>query len=139
MNRYHTFFLIVASQFISSLAQAAVSLTLNISTGSFSITPGTAVINQQVAVYDITADQNFTVNLYDSNNGTMNFGAASLPFTVTYNAGSEITLSTTPFAVETGASLSASRAISVFIASSASIGIPAGAYTDSITIEILAI
>lgn len=138
MNRYNTIILLVLFLLPSSLIHAAVSLTLTLNTGNFSITPGIAVINQQVAVFDIIADQNFTVNMYDSDNGNMTFGVNSLPFTVTYNAGSEFTLSTTPTAVETGASLSASRAIAVFITSGASIGIPAGAYTDQITIEIVA-
>jgi hypothetical protein len=117
---------------------AAVSLSI-IPNGAFSVTPGIAVVNQQLATVTLNADESYLVTLRDNNNGLLINGVNSLPYTVKYNNGSEITLSTNPATVETGTSVTnGNRSLTVFIGAGVSIGIPAGAYNATITVEILA-
>jgi hypothetical protein len=107
--------------------------------GGFSITPGLAVVDQLVANIVVNADENYQVTLRDNNNGVLNNGGTPLPYTVKYNNGSELTLSTSTTTVETGTSVTdASRSLSVFIGAAASVGLPAGTYSTTITVEILA-
>jgi spore coat protein U-like protein len=121
------------------LALALVSVSIS-PTGGFSITPGIAVVNQSVATITLDADQNYAVTLRDDTNGVLANGADSLPYTVKYNGGGEITLSTSTTSVETGASVTAgNRTLTVFIGAAASIGLPAGAYSATITVEILGV
>ena len=124
---------------LSSVLFAAVSVSIS-PAGGFNITPGIAVVDQSVGTITIDSTAGYDVTLKDDNSGNLKNGVNNLPYTVKYNAGSEITLSTTPVSVETGPSVTAgSRSLTVFIAAGISVGLPAGAYTASITVEILAI
>ena len=90
--------------------------------------PGIAVVDQSVASIALTADENYQVTLGNDNNGMLKNGNTPLPYTIKYNNGSEITLSTSTTTVETGASVTdRNRSLTVFIGASASIGLPAGA------------
>ena len=123
----------------ASAALAVVGVTIT-PIGEFTITPGVAVVNQPIATITLNADQNYSVSLMDDNNGQLKNGSSAIAYTVKYNNGSEITLSTTPTTVETGANVTnGSRALNCFIGGSASIGVPAGVYTATVTVEILAI
>ena len=124
---------------VSPLAIPAVSVSAT-PVGGFTITPGIAVVNQSVATITINSDADYEVTLKDDNNGQLLNGASSIAYTVKYDNGPEISLSTTTTSVETGASVTnGSRSLTVFIAAGASVGIPAGNYTATVTIEILAI
>jgi hypothetical protein len=108
--------------------------------GGFSVIPGIAVVDQSVATITLNADEPFQVTLRDDNNGMLKSGNTPLPYTIKYNNGSEITLSTSTTTVETGVSVAnGNRSLTVFIGASASIGLPAGTYSTTITVEILAI
>lgn len=124
---------------VTTAALAVVSVTIT-PIGGFGITPGVAVVNQPIATITLNADQNYNVTLADDNNGQLRNGLNVIAYTVKYNNGSEITLSTTPTSVETGASVTnGNRSLDCFIGAAASIGIPAGTYTATVTVEILAI
>jgi hypothetical protein len=128
----------LASLLFSGIATATVSVSI-IPDGDFSVTPGAAVIDQSVATLTLNADESYQVTLRDSNNGVLKNGGTPLPYTVKYNNGSEITLSTNATVVETGASVTnGNRSLTVFITAAASVGLPAGAYSSTITVEILA-
>jgi hypothetical protein len=101
--------------------------------------PGIAVVNQPVAIITLNADEGYQVTLRDDNSGVLKSGASRLPYTVKYNNGSEFTLSTNATTVETGTSVSnGRRSLSVFIGGRASVGLPAGAYSATIMVEMLA-
>lgn len=123
----------------ASAALAVVGVTIT-PIGGFAITPGVAIVNQPVATITLNADQNYSVTLTDDNNGQLKNGSHAIAYTVKYNNGSELTLSTTPTTVETGTSVTnGSRSLNCFIGAAASVGVPAGAYTATVTVEILAI
>lgn len=118
---------------------AAVSVVITPS-GSFTITPGVAVINQTIASIRLNADVNYQLTLRDDNGGLLKNGVDSMSYTVKYNNGTELTLSTTPYSVETGATVTnGDRALTVFVPANVSVGVPAGNYTATITVEILAV
>lgn len=124
---------------ISPLSLAVVNVSIS-PAGGFNITPGSAVVDQSIGTVTLDADQNYEVTLKDNTNGLLVNGSDNMAYTVKYNGAAGITLSTTPTSVETGASVTAgSRTLTVSIVSGASIGIPAGANSSTVTIEILAI
>ena len=128
----------LAGLLICQVASAAVSVYIT-PNGGFSIIPGVAVVDQSVATVVVNADENYQVTLRDNNNGVLSNGGTSLPYTVKYNNGSELTLSTSTTTVETGTSVTdGSRSLSLFIGAAASVGLPAGTYSATITVEILA-
>jgi hypothetical protein len=128
----------LACLLFSGAATAAVSVYIT-PDGDFSVIPGVAVIDQSVATITLNADENYQVTLRDSNNGVLKNGNTPLPYTVKYNNGSEITLSTNTTMVETGANVTnGNRSLTLFIGAAASVGLPAGAYSTTITVEILA-
>ena len=136
MSRTVTGFLLMI---FASAAVAVVGVTIT-PIGGFTITPGVAVVNQPIATITLNADQNYSVSLADNNNGQLKNGSNAIAYTVKYNNGSEITLSTTPTTVETGASVvNGNRSLSCFIGAAAGVGVPAGTYTATVTVEILAI
>jgi hypothetical protein len=107
--------------------------------GNFSVIPGMAVIDQSIATITLNADEDYQVTLRDDNNGLLKNGNISLPYTVKYNNGAEITLHTSTTTVETGPRVTdGNRSLTLFIGGSASVGLPAGAYSTTITVEILA-
>lgn len=125
--------------FLFESAWATVSVSIN-PAGGFNIVPGIAVVNQPIATINLSADQDYQVTLRDNNNGLLKYGTNILPYTVKYNNGNKITLSTGSLVVEAGSSISnGSRALTVFISAATSIGIMAGPYTSIVMVEILAI
>jgi hypothetical protein len=126
------------SLLFSGVAAAVVSLYIT-PDGGFSITPGVAVVAQPVATITLNADESYQVTLRDNDNGVLKNGNTSLPYTVKYNNGSEITLSNNTTVVETGTNVTnGNRSLTVFIGAATTIGLPAGAYSTTITAEILA-
>ena len=122
--------------FSCNAAPANLSITPD---GAFSVTPGIAVVNQPVAIITLNADEDYQVTLRDDSSGALKNGATRLPYTVKYHNGSELTLSTNATTVETGTSVSnGQRSLSVFIGARASVGLPAGDYHATITVEMLA-
>jgi hypothetical protein len=107
--------------------------------GGFSVIPGIAVVDQSVATITLNADEHYRVTLRDDNNGLLKNGNTPLPYAVKYNNGAEITLSTSTTTVETGTSvIDGNRSLTLFIGGAASVGLPAGVYSATITVEILA-
>lgn len=128
----------LVSLLFSGAVAAAVSVYIA-PDGGFSVIPGVAVVDQSVATITLNADENYQVTLRDNNNGVLKNGSTPLPYTVKYDNGSEITLSTNTTAVETGAGITnGNRSLTVFIGAGATVGLPAGAYSTTITVEILA-
>jgi len=125
---------------VAGQALAAVSVVITPS-GSFNITPGVAVTNQSIGSILINADlSSYEVTLRDDNSGLLKNGANSMSYTVKYNGGSQLVLSTTPLSVETGSTVTnGNRTLTIFVPSNDSIGVPAGNYTSTITVEILAV
>jgi hypothetical protein len=124
---------------ISPLALALVSISIS-PTGGFNITPGSAIVDQTVATITIDADVSYDVTLKDDTNGLLVNGVNNISYTVSYNGAADITLSTSPTSVETGASVTAgSRSLAVSISAGASIGVPAGPYSTTVIVEILAV
>jgi hypothetical protein len=124
---------------VSPLAVALVTVSIS-PAGGFNITPGSAIVNQTVATITIDADVSYDVTLKDDTNGLLMNGANNIAYTVSYSGAANITLSTSPTSVETGVSVTAgSRSLAVSISSGASVGIPAGAYISTVTVEILAV
>jgi hypothetical protein len=124
---------------VSPLAVAAVSVSIS-PAGGFNITPGSAIVNQTVATITIDADGSYDVTLKDDTNGLLMNGANNMVYTVSYNGAADITLSTSSTSVETGSSVNAgSRSLAVSISSGASVGVPAGDYLATVTVEILAV
>jgi hypothetical protein len=123
----------------SPIALAVVSVSIS-PAGGFNITPGVAVIDQSVGTITLDADQSYNVTLKDDTNGLLVNGANNMAYTVKYNGAANITLSTSPTNVESAASVtSGNRSLTVSVSAGASIGIPAGPYNATITVEILAI
>jgi hypothetical protein len=128
----------LASLLFSGIVAATVSVYIT-PDGDFSVTPGVAVVDQSIATITLNADENYQVTLRDNSNGVLKNNNIPLPYTVKYDNGYEITLSTNTIAVETGASVTnGSRSLTVFIGAAATVGLPAGAYSTTITVEILA-
>jgi hypothetical protein len=124
---------------ISPLALALVNVSI-LPVGGFNITPGSAIVNQTVGTITLDADVSYDVTLKDDTNGLLVNGANNMGYTVSYNGAAGITLSTSPTSVETGASVTAgSRSLAVSISAGASVSVPAGAYSATVTVEILAI
>jgi hypothetical protein len=124
---------------ISPLALALVNVSI-LPAGGFNITPGSAIVNQTVGTITLDADVSYDVTLKDDTNGLLVNGANNMGYTVSYNGAAGITLSTSPTSVETGASVTAgSRSLAVSISAGASVSVPAGAYSATVTVEILAI
>ena len=125
---------------LTGSALAAVSVVAS-SAGNFNITPGVAVTNQSIGSVVINADlTSYDVTLRDDNSGVLKSGANSMSYTVSYNGAAAVSLTTTPLSVETGATVvNGARALTIFVPANASVGIPAGVYTATITIELLAV
>jgi hypothetical protein len=124
---------------ISPLALALVNVSI-LPVGGFNITPGSAIVNQTVGTITLDADVSYDVTLKDDTNGLLVNGANNMGYTVSYNGAAGITLSTSPTSVETGSSVTAgSRSLAVSISAGASVSVPAGAYSATLTVEILAI
>jgi hypothetical protein len=124
---------------ISPLALALVNVSI-LPAGGFNITPGSAIVNQTVGTITLDADVSYDVTLKDDTNGLLVNGANNMGYTVSYNGAAGITLSTSPTSVETGSSVTAgSRSLAVSISAGASVSVPAGAYSATLTVEILAI
>jgi hypothetical protein len=123
---------------ISPLALASVNVSIS-SAGGFNITPNDALINQAVGTITINADENYNLTLKDDSNGLLVNGSNNMAYTVSYNSAANITLSTNPISVETGTNVTGgSRSLSVSISAAASKGVPAGAYSANVIVEILA-
>jgi hypothetical protein len=124
---------------VSPLAVALVTVSVS-TAGGFNINPGSAIVNQTVATITIDADVSYDVTLKDDTNGLLINGANNMAYTVSYNGAADITLSTNPTSVETGASVTeGSRSLAVSISGVESVGIPAGDYLATVTVEILAV
>jgi hypothetical protein len=124
---------------ISPLALALVNVSIS-PAGGFNIIPGSAIVNQTVGTITIDSDVSYNVTLKDDTNGLLVNGVNNMGYTVIYNGAAAITLSTSPTSVETGASVTAgSRSLAVSVSAGASVSVPAGAYSATVTVEILAI
>ena len=110
---------------------------------TFNITPGTAVVAANIATvnvnsndalgYDITLEGTHATSILQDG------GANTVAYTVKYNGGSALNMTTTPVNVETPSSPTAgsvTRTLTLDISGGASGGKPAGAYTDTITATI---
>jgi hypothetical protein len=117
----------------------AASLEVNITpTGVFQIIPGIAVVDQSIATVEIKSSEDFSVSLKDNTNGVLRNGQNVIPYTVSYNNGTQITLSTSPTTVESNTLQNSKedRPLTIFVGSSQSVGISAGSYSVTITAEI---
>ena len=120
----------------------AVSVTAN--QNSFSITPGVAIDNQNIAGITVNSnDQDgYTVSLSSTRDGSKlanGDGDEFMAYTVSYNGSSDISLSTSATVVETTTGQTSgalSRSLTLDIAGSQSVGRSAEAYSDTITVVI---
>jgi hypothetical protein len=131
------------SSIMFCLAVSPLALTAEVTTSNaigFNITPGSAIVNQTVSTITINAAVSYDVTLKDDTNGLLINGVNNMAYTVSYNGAADITLSTSPTSVETGASVTeGSRSLAVSISAVESVGIPAGDYLATVTVEILAV
>ncbi len=129
---------LLAAVWLASPLHADVGISIS-PRGGFDITPGLPVVDQEIASITVDANQSYSVRLLDSNDGKLRSGFHEIPYRVRYENGSEITLSQNPIEVEFGSSATAAtRRLTVFIDAGVSLGIPAGDYSDTITVEIVA-
>jgi hypothetical protein len=121
-------------------------LTISIAGGSpsFNITPEVAVTNQDLGTITINSNdpEGYDVTLKSTNTGGLKNVAAdeTIAYTVKYNSGGAITLTTTAQNVENVTTQTAgavTRTLTLDITGPASLGRSAEAFTDTITMEIL--
>lgn len=107
---------------------------------NFVIYPGEAIVNHNIAEFHLIADEPYQVRLISANNGRLLYIQDEIPYTISYDNSTQISLTTTPIVVEQGSRVSGTgvRSLAISIAGNVSMGIPAGPYQDTVTIEILA-
>ncbi|MEK6749464.1 MAG: hypothetical protein AABY83_09695 [Pseudomonadota bacterium] len=109
----------------------------------FSIVPGVDVVRQTVATatLDASGQASYDVSLTDNTGGILDNGLGnSFGYSISYNNQAEVTLSAVPTVVENvvGAApvVAAARSIAVTVAGASVVGLPAGAYSATITVTI---
>jgi hypothetical protein len=133
------------SVLVTASIQEVVDVTVTATEASFNVTAGTAVTDQSIASIAINSNDpdGYDVTLAGTNatsvleNGA---GDETMAYTVKYDGGDAIELTTTPTNVEnvtTQTSGSVNRALTLSIAGSESVGKSAESFTDTITVEIL--
>jgi hypothetical protein len=142
LQQYRSIGALVALLLVDCVLPVFSLTTLTITPGGgFSIYPDIAVVDQSIATINIDSDTGYSVSLIDDNNGVLKNGANNLPYTVSYDGGGEITLSSTPSIVEsvgTGVVDDGVRPLTIFVTAEQSVGIPAGDYSVTVTAEITA-
>ncbi|MBT4835848.1 MAG: hypothetical protein HON94_00725 [Methylococcales bacterium] len=129
---------------ITGTISEVVSVSVTANQNSFSITPGVAIDDQNLASLSINSNDadGYTVSLSSSRNGSKLANTADdeyLTYSVSYNGGSDVSLSTTPTVVEstsTQTSGAISRGLTLDISGTESVGKSAEAYTDTVTVTI---
>jgi hypothetical protein len=129
----------------ATIAQV-LDVTITPNSNSFSVTAGTAVTDQDIATISINSNDadGYDVTLAGSHaSSTLQNSAEdeSMVYTVKYDGGTAIGLNTTPTNVEnvtTQTEGAVNRSLTLSIAGSESTGKSAEAFTDTITVEILA-
>ena len=110
-------------------------------TGGFHIMPGVAVVDQSIATIKIHSSEDFSISLKDNTNGVLKNGQNVMRYTVSYDQGPQITLSTSPTTVESAINDGdghPDRMLTIFVPGAESVGIPAGFYSVTVTAEITA-
>lgn len=101
------------------------------------IVPGVDIIRQTVTLFTVEADQPYTIELSDSNNGVMVNAYHSIAYRVSYNNNAEIRMTANPKIVESGSVVSSvSREIAVTILGVDTATAAAGDYSATLTITI---
>jgi hypothetical protein len=130
---------------VTANIQEVVTVSITPNSNSFSVTAGTAVTDQDIATISINSNDpnGYDVTLAGSNatsvleNGDLD---ETMAYTVKYNSGTAIEMSTTATNVEnvtTQTDGAVDRSLTLSIAGSESTGKSAEAFTDTITVEIV--
>ena len=122
-----------------------VTVAITANSNSFAITAGTAVTDQNIATVAINSNDpdGYDVTLAGTNLTSVIKNAIAdetMAYTVKYNGGTAIGLTTTATNVEnvtTQTSGSVNRTFTLSIAAGESVGKSAEAFTDTVTVEIL--
>ncbi|MDH4274240.1 MAG: hypothetical protein OEW08_04300 [Gammaproteobacteria bacterium] len=128
-----------AGMLLMSPAQAVVNVVISGVVG-FTAIPGVNVVRQTVATatIDSSGQASYDVSLADDTGGVLVNGGNSFGYSISYNNQAEVTLSAVPTIVETSVAnvTAGSRSIAVTVAGASVIGLPAGAYSSTITVTI---
>jgi hypothetical protein len=122
-----------------------VSVSIEGNSNAFDVTAGTAVANQDIATITINSNDpaGYIVTLAGTNATSVLENAAvdeTMAYTVSYNDGADIGLTTTATEVEnvtTQTEGAVTRSLTLNISASESVGKSAEAFTDTITVEIV--
>lgn len=109
--------------------------------GGLNFVPGIDTIDQPIASINITAAVAYEITLADDTNGALLNGINTVPYRVRYDNGPLITLTTTPLVVESSvlSVLSGERFLTITVDGNSTIGIPAGDYSTTLTVEIMSL
>jgi hypothetical protein len=129
---------------VTGTVLAVTTISFSAFTGaSFNITPGTAIVAANIATVNVNSNDalGYDITLAGTHGSSVlqDGGSNTIAYTVAYNGGGALNMTTTPVNVETPSSPTAgsvTRTLTLDIAGGASGGKPAGAYTDTITATI---
>jgi hypothetical protein len=130
---------------VSANIQEVVSVSITGNSNSFDVTAGSAISDQDIATITINSNDadGYDVTLAGTNATSILENAdtdETMAYTVSYNGGTDIGLTTSPTNVENVTAQTegeVTRSLTLSISASESVGKSAESFTDTITVEIL--